>query len=453
MVCLSVLSATIYTIFMLSASRYNHISVSNSPPSLRNPATRGRVLVVRYSGQQGAGVVALSSLQRWVRDVRLPMMIVEPFLQQSVIGNRQLSASGPSVRFSDMFDLEHFNEVSRSEGAPEIIDWSTYIANGPHKAVFVDMVSNGDRQASTELQVTWTAATSDGCWPSRVPKLMKNVSLCVLRTVKGYWNFMSTRILSADDVYNTVLDGLDPTELTLVFSLWRGPWTITHSKRLSSVNSLIRDAAEDNRFQDSSRLHVLAENYKRFFKNASDPAYVAVMLRAEHSVIEFQKMKNANVMTKLNQCMQKVVQTTHVAMKTVGSSNLLVTADVGNYGSGSWNRTLLTGGGKGDVSVIQQRVERAVERLHDERLSFQEWEQSFSVATGGVKESGYVAALQRVLASEAACLVLLGGGRFQQLTLANYLQRNHTHCVHLVCMERKYLVSFQSMLEGSEAVV
>ena len=448
---LSVMSAT--AIFILYASQYTTVPAFLLSVSGKSSTGRGCVLVLRYSGQQAAGVAALASLQRWVKDIRLPTMIVEPFFQKSVMGNRRIRSSPSlSARFSDMFDLDHFNKVSRSEGVPEIIDWPTYITSRPRKAVLVEMVLS--KQASAEPPVvTWSAATRDECSLKTIANPMNNtdISLCVVRRIKGYWKFGSKYILSADVVYNTVLDGLDPTELTLIFSLWRGPWqinTLPHSNDHSITDNMVHGTAKEGKFQDSPKLHLLADNYRKRFLtlNTTHMAYVAVMLRTEHSVLELRRVKNANVTAKLDECMQEVLQTTRMAMKTVGSSNLLVTADVGYYGSGSWNQTL-SWGRKGNMSVLQQRVERAVERLYDGRMSFQQWEQSFSLATGGVEDRGYVAALQRVLASEASCLVLLGGGLFQQLTLEKYLQRNHTHCVHLVCMEKKYSVSFQSMLK------
>ena len=96
----------------------------------------GFVLVLRYSGQQGAGVRAVKSIQRWIKDLGLPMMVVEPFLQNSVMGiHPQKKGEEQSVKFSDVFDIDSFNTVSRSEGSPEMIAWSDYIINAPQKAV------------------------------------------------------------------------------------------------------------------------------------------------------------------------------------------------------------------------------------------------------------------------------------------------------------------------------
>ena len=50
--------------------------------------------------------------------------------------------------------------------------------------------------------------------------------------------------------------------------------------------------------------------------------------------------------------------------------------------------------------------------------------------------SGYIAAFQRTLASRADCLVLVGGGYFQELALNDY-KRNHpdrsTWYIYIVC--------------------
>lgn len=75
--------------------------------------------------------------------------------------------------------------------------------------------------------------------------------------------------------------------------------------------------------------------------------------------------------------------------------------------------------------------------LYSNKLTFEEWEESFNKATGGVKNNGYIAALQRTLASRAKCLVLVGGGSFQELALKDYL-KNHPnkedHCIHLLAL-------------------
>ena len=56
----------------------------------------------------------------------------------------------------------------------------------------------------------------------------------------------------------------------------------------------------------------------------------------------------------------------------------------------------------------------------------------------GITDLGYVAAIQRTIASRADCLVLVGGGHFLKLALGDYLKFHPNHsswCIHTVCME------------------
>ena len=53
----------------------------------------------------------------------------------------------------------------------------------------------------------------------------------------------------------------------------------------------------------------------------------------------------------------------------------------------------------------------------------------------GSTDRGYIAAIQRVLASRADCLVLVGGGDFQSMAVYDFMNfHNSSKCVHLVCV-------------------
>ena len=425
------------------------------------PQCGGYVLVLRYSGQQGAGVKALSSLQQWIRDLNLPMTIVEPFIQSSILGIHPAKVGvNKSVRFGEMFDLDNFNAVSRSEGLPEMTPWSAYSARTLGRAVYVNMVTIRDRQAPfSPPTISWE--DDPGGERCQVAEITgpdeSSVSLCQARRVEAYWKFASTHALSSDEVYNTILGGLDPSSVTLIFSIWRGPWQVQKDEGTA-------DVSQDLKYKDSQSLRNSVVSYQNIFLsphavgpesiNVAESKYIAVMIRAEHSIIEFLAKRSKNISEDLENCLDQVVKETDAAMREVGASGLVVTSDVGYYGSGSWRKTI-SSPEKGDLGDVQGRVKRGVERLYAGRQdwTFKQWERSFVEASGGVEERGYVAALQRVLATDrrAGCLVLLGGGRFQELSLKQYLYntRNNTHsrCIRMVCMRRKYRVLFSSILE------
>ena len=111
-----------------------------------------------------------------------------------------------------------------------------------------------------------------------------------------------------------------------------------------------------------------------------------------------------------------------------------MTLDLGKFGSGSWKQTFSNiGENKMELSI---KAKRTLSTLFNNEWSFEEWESSFTQTTNGVDNSGYIAALQRTLASRAECLVLVGGGNFQTIALREYLHQHpdkESRCIHLVC--------------------
>ena len=198
--------------------------------------------------------MALKSVQRWIKVLGLPMMIVEPFLQNSVMGvHPQMKGEEQSVKFSDMFDMDSFNAVSRSEGSPEMIAWPDYITNAPRKAVFIEMIiiprekkfqppiieqSNGN-----ECTVRTILAPDD-----------RSISLCQVRETKAYWKYRRVHTLSHEDMYGTILRGFDPANITLIFSFWHGLWEVaTDSEAVHNITDNDSSTDLDHKFKDKPK--------------------------------------------------------------------------------------------------------------------------------------------------------------------------------------------------------
>ena len=429
------------------------IDRTSTEPSNPSTSLNGYVLVMRYSGQQGAGVAALVALQRWVRDVRLPMLIVEPFIQNSVLG-----AYRESLKFSDVFDLESFNRASRSEGMPEVVPWDAYVSRAPPNAVLVRIRGVPRPGPLPPLEVVWAAQPgSTECWHGRGGHnniKINNRSLCYVRTVLASFMFASKETISSAEVCNTLLSGVEPTTVTVVFELWRGPWEVDDpllpppasctyaSKGLNlEYNGSVTLTPK---LHDSPKLLRDIENYQQqFLRQSAGLSYVAVMLRAEHAFLMVNQVKNSikhfNMLIQLHNCLNEVVKKTTVVKTELRTQNVFVTADIGLYGSSSWQKTMSPDyTSNGEVGKVEEQVKHTVEGLYNRQWTFEQWENSFSQATGGMEDKGYIAAVQKGIASQAACLILLGGGSFQILALKSYVERvePHRRCVHFVCTDR-----------------
>lgn len=383
-------------------------------------------------------------MQCWVKCLQLRnVLIVEPFITDSVIGG-PVKSQRNDIRFSDMFDLRPFNQVSLSEGAAVIVPYSTYLLHAPRKAIFVKLVIiRRSVDASPELpppEVIWeSSATTQQCYqPTNTsaaiipPHYLEGRHYCYIRVVRAYHKILNSRTITAEQFRSTVLGGGEFESISLVLSYWRTPWQIGRCPEITVTPPKI---------SDSPGLLEAAERYKQQM-GMVDGRYVAVLLRSEHAYLMIKSRKRFHRPSgyTVHQCLNETQVTAEAAMAELNTSTVFVTADVGRYGSSSWRETLRHGYQNG-LPVISSEVAETVRRLYRGRRSFDQWEQSFS---GVWDDRGYVAALQRVLASRAACLILLGGGSFQRMVLASYLHHTHTMCVHMVCMDRAYEAQFNN---------
>ena len=456
-----------------------------APDTVVSPATRhqGYVVAFRYSGQQATGAATLVALQRWARDVCLPVAIAEPFVQDSVFGTYRSSLQ--AVRFSDLFNLKHFNRASRGEGLPELTPWETFLAAAPRRAVLVKIKKVEKHAPLPPPGLVWTQSPGrrEECWAGQgeggsdggngsdsdsYAAVLRD-RLCYVRVVVSHYQLSSSQSLSAAEVCTLVLGGMDPTSLTIAMELWRAPWHATpplpppipppfppHSLRPTSApdipsscscHSREKDVGEgtpfSSRLQPSSRLLQHVQQYQQqFLHQFPSSPYVAVLLRGERAVrlLRYSKSRKSHpsMLVLLRECLQHVVSNTTALVGPQRARDVFVMADIGRYGSGSWETTIPSN--QSERGVVEGLLRSAVEELYGRRWTFEQWEKSFSRVTGNLTDAGYIAALQRTVASRADCLVVLGGGSFHELVIRSYLERTapHERCINFFCLAKKF---------------
>ncbi len=99
---------------------------------------------------------------------------------------------------------------------------------------------------------------------------------------------------------------------------------------------------------------------------------------------------------------------------------------------------------------VIDRVKGFVHTLYDGKWNFSDWESSFTKAAEHANNPGYIASLQRTIASQADCLILMGGGDFQRLAMIDYLE-NHSKptqlCLYLLCFSKSYEQQFTNVVQ------
>ena len=403
----------------------------------------GYMAVLNYVGQQGSGLQALVSLQCTISSFDLPVRIPEPLLVNSrfyTFTSDDKVKDKKRIKFSDVFDIEHFNEVSQSLGYPFMESRENFLAFAPRDVVFVDVksVSEFAPRNQQAIKVVWPSndsADNDGLEKEirTLEKVQQKLGIegskftvVKILEVTTYSDELHSYIMSENEFREDILGNLALDNVTIIFSTWRTLWHIVNHHSRNPHKCLgVGYSSDKDQFYPSQRLLSDADRYESMF--LSSGYNVAVMFRIERLLLFIQALGENNEKWTMNKCLDEAIRTTQRVQR---NAKPMITLDLGKFASSSWSER------NRNIIAMTEKVVPKISSLFNGEWNIKDWEKSFIKAAGGVEDKGYIAALQRTLASRADCLVMIGGGSFQDLAMKNYI-RNHPNledqCIHSVC--------------------
>ncbi len=450
----------------------------------------GYIVNHQFAGQQGAGLLALTSLQCWVQRSNLPMKIVEPFFRNSIFYGfpnleQGIQSLGPQAdaRLRDVLDLEQFNSISREQGLDGLVTWEEFTAKSPRNVIVVTEADT--RSERKPPKVVWSGGKDEQghqkCYPSmRGISWMKNLthydqSFCIVKIVKlRPITLMSRRApFTMDEMSDVIFGSWDPREVSLVFKWWCwhwDPWGVGQQEATTEdtrphCRPIVKKLLYEKMVPHQELLSHAQNFEKRYAElgksdagKSGDPASetksrlsVAVMLRIERVVVNELLVGRDDVDTllqKVGSCLADTAVVTRGLEERSGGGKVFLTVDIGRLGSKSWRqRDIPNELGKQKISEMVQQT--MGELLHT-NLSMDQLDDLYVDVTEGKDDPGYIAAIQRVIASRADCLVILGGGNFIKLALEQYLRSHPSHagrCVHYVCVNKRFRVEYRKLMK------
>lgn len=378
------------------------------------------LIVLGYSGQQAAGVNAFISFQCWAAHSNQPVKIVEPAIRMSRLVS-PFYTNSDALKLGDFFDLTHLNNASKSAGLPQVISLGQFQVKGSKDVIFM--------QFQDELEhkiLHWPVeGDSDSCYTAKTSKKQMDRIVRLGYCIRKIVNVKSKSLTSTK--LHEVLGSWNHRSVTVVVSNWKAPLS-PHAECKH-----IGHRSTKAQFYPSGRLLRDTSAYIEA-NNAGSNYYNAVMIRLEHAVI---LAENFPEHYSIQNCLKEVMNFVDSLQGDGEVAGLMVAADIGNYGSNSWDWAVSD---REKFATGMTNTKMAMNSLFRGKMSFEEWEQTFVQAAGGVTDRGYIAALQRTIASRAQCIVLMGGGNFQYLALLEFLRINgggKDTCVHLVCVHNE----------------
>ena len=444
----------------LKQRRTNYRNIQETSDLKFLQTSQGYVLTLDFTGQQIAGVRGIVSQQCWLGAFNLPMVIVEPFIIDShmIHSTKLWGNAAQAQRFSDYFSLEDFNRHTTN---PQVVKWEEFLQHAPRKIITVTIgnVFNKGCLQYTESMCTSRLANHDlinrfvvGCTQtSKMNDALYHLKARGFRHVKSVClNCQDSEMVFTPDMVTRYIFGShDPSKVTLLINTWKFTVQLSPQCQPSSSCGNFTSEVLAQRVKPSQKLQTYSDRYiSSMHGSQTNIPKIAIMIRLEWYLI----MQRNHILDTVETCLKKVVETFQNLTETkfhLGTrAQALLALDIGRYGSDTFDSTLE----KHNLSTeyynsLMEQMKSTVLKLYGGEQTFEEWEDTFQNATGDTEDRGLVAALQITIASKADCLVLMGGGHFQQIALQYYIQQHPNptdRCIHYLCIP----ANFKSLIIG-----
>ena len=362
-----------------------------------NPAA-GFVLAIDFWDQQTFSVKNILSLQAWA--AWIGVQTVEPFL----VGTKfkfpledhtafHSNGSVSHMRMSDVYDIDSWNSESgrfQFKVSP-LLSWDKFLSVASRDVLFVKVDSWRDCSLGKDILSYNETLTKLG------------FNLLSARCLK-----FGRKQLSLSEFRSQVYGSVSPNQTTVIFNSW-SQMNVPISPTEMHLGS---NPISSNNFGVSlTPSKALLNDVERYHHKFLPPGgkYIGILVRAEWLIMNRAIDKRPYI---LEDCLNRAIGWLHSIANQTQVSSAFVGMDIGKYGS-----TTLKDLNK-DYAV--QLSEHFLQTAYNvPYMTVQSWEQTFTdISTS--KVPGYVAFLQKTLAVQGECLLLVGFGSFQNHALQAY---------------------------------
>ena len=358
---------------------------------VKQPKKRGYVIGVSFWDQQTISTGAIASLQCWAGSME--MLVAEPFMVASKfsapIKEQNFLSTETQMSLSDMYNIEVWNERTRG-GAP-LMRWADFLREAPRSVILVELKSIYRYECSVEVM------------KRDYTKFLSENGFTVIREVCFNKTTLSHK-LSMKQFSVEIFASLLPDSVTVIFEEWSSHTigVIIELDKCALWFPLSRLIAPSERALNDT------ERYIQTYMNGSR-RYVALMVRSEWAILNAGSRQAEQI---VSECFVKTLSYWNQTVQATGLNHSFVTLDIGKYGS------------KTDPKLISSPfINLATDLLqtvhHNSSLSLSDWEHTFEEASNSTN-CGYIGFLQKLVATRAKCLFLVGGGSYQKHALSMY---------------------------------
>lgn len=360
----------------------------HSLPTHMEWKSKGAVFSLSFYDQLTSALRRVVSLSCWAREMN--MEVVEPFLNQAHLTGPVHPVISKNVRFQDLINISVWNRKLAESNFSPLISWEKFVVNASRNVILVEIIYNNKKGFPSECRFR----SLHKFWSNWLAPYHFRIhdKVCL--------NFKEHKLLSTTKEFNSMVFSTQNASLdsnvTVIFNEWRGIVS-TESHFIPIKNNTCNNHCHEfvkSAFVPSLHLLAQVDSYiKKYLR--SDLNFIAIMIRWQ---LMLKKSKDLN----FAQCVNSIE-------KTVSSFNVQVVFmafDVGRYGSGAFYASTY------HTQLINVSEGLLQKFAHGHVLSFSEYEDRFT-NIADIDNPAYISLLQKYIAAKAKCLLLVGGGYFQ----------------------------------------
>lgn len=385
------------------------VSMTSSTATVKRQSTdkrRGYMIGLHACDQLTGGAMNVLAWQCLTKHIDPSVHLVEPFVRDSSFGARlektqEETALANNIRLSDIYSIGVWTKFTDSRGLNRFVSWEEFLNDAPRDVIFVQ-----------------NKATS--CKEEVVNKEILFFDLYKFRMVRSvcldYWKLSGLK-----EFKQAIYGNFTPSSVSVVVHRFCAEAVAT--LEVCSKGDYWSEVINKLSIAPSQRvLHDALKYTEKYLTGTENTSYKSVMIRLEHAVVSSTKTTRKD---RIKQCLTKLGKVLNTSYSETGLNATFVTVDAGRFGSATVRK-----------SSVNEPVKEFMHGVYGEGFSFEDWERTFvevaALPEGGHGNSGYVAMMQKVIASQGRCLIQMGGGTFQESALELY-KRNHKNnisCYH-----------------------
>ena len=346
------------------------------------------------------------------------MQIVEPFLFHSTISFpfTELADEQVFLNLGDLIDINLWNNRTTSKyGYPPIAKWNEFLKYAPREVVIVCIKYRNPPHIPIPIPGhDFRMECNDHCIERFVPALryLRKYNFRMVGNVcTNFVNYAGS--ITTEAFFENF--GIKK-DTTVILNEFRGFFGLYRMQLLSPCGVI--HTKVDIPVVPSEKLIQEAKEYAA--KNFDGEQYASILVRIERLVLH----SHRNV-TKCGEEVLAVLKRLEVE-RYIDRSFLAM--DVGRFGSSG-----------STLNNLRPIGEALLHQLYGKSKTFRNWEKSFT-AVASNENPAYVANLQRTIASQGTCLLMVGDGGFQAQARRLYEAYHpdpHSHCIFKICGDAK----------------